>query len=168
MSECIGGTFLLGSGGWGMGRGMGGATLHFMWPLGFQVPGDDNGSQQKPSQSQIRQQKASLSSPSKQNQYSILFSCKMYPRRRNTRVKGVLSEHAHTRPPAHIHNEAVSLSHTHTHTRSQSHARMYTMYNHTDPGFPSSLLAGCSPSEVWGKARGRTRGTVSGRKPAEP
>lgn len=65
----------------------------------------------------------------------------MYPRRSNTRVKGAFSEHTHTLPAP--HDEPGSLSHTHTH--SYSHAQMYTMYKHTGPGFPSSLLADCPP-----------------------
>lgn len=47
----MGGKLPLRSGGLGMGVGVGGATVHFVWPLASQVPGDDSGSQQKPSQS---------------------------------------------------------------------------------------------------------------------
>lgn len=67
----------------------------------------------------------------------------MYPRRSNTRVKGAFSEHTHTLPAPPTMNQAPSL--TLTHTESSSHAQMYTMYKHTDPGFPSSLLADCPP-----------------------
>lgn len=52
-SECTGETILLGQVGWGWGILMGAATLQSMWPLVFQVPRDDNDSQQKPSQPEL-------------------------------------------------------------------------------------------------------------------